>query len=143
MPKTQRIIGYLAIWIALAFSTLANCGPAFACETEPGAVSSRPCCAMRSPGSCCHPASHRASRLAEGSGKCQMGGCLCNAAPLQNSAPQRSASVELSPLALLTPSPAIFLLTSPQRDLVTVCADPVLQSVPRSASSPRAPPFQG
>ena len=145
MQRTQRIIGYLAVWLVLAFSMSAACiRPAIAaCETQGHSSVPRACCAVPSQPMCCH-AMHRASaHHSAASGHCRLGDCTCQLSAGQNTASLPVTTTELSFPALLVPRSAIFITATPRCIAPLAATYLRLYSTVRCASSPRAPPFQG
>lgn len=146
MHTTRRIIWHLGIWLVLAFSTLVTGAPAIAaCNGMGHPASSMPrVCCRSHPATCaCQSAPRDMSYNTARSGSCHKGDCSCAMNPAPERAPSPQAIVVVGFPAILVSTPVIVTPTLILPVLTIADTARSSNSVSRSSSSPRAPPFQG
>lgn len=145
MQTTRRTTSYLAaVWLALAFMTPATCVPALAnCETAGTSGVPSACCAARSHSVCCQSHNRGMAHHGIDSGNCHVSDCPCSVSPGQSTAPLPGTLVDLAYPAILAARQMVFLAPAQHRYPPNAGSDHILRSASRSASSSRAPPFQG
>ena len=143
MQTSQRIFWYMALWLAMAFSTLMPGKTALAnCRMAGHLATRRACCATHS-GACCHSVQKGSPRCGTSSNSCVTGSCTCDLTPTQGRAPFPRSTVDHSLPAILGSNACMSSAAGSRRNPLRVDSYRFARTLSLRPSSPRAPPFQG